>query len=63
MKSLSGTLNINISNDKEILLTNIKDNSNFNENTLKKLMVSYKALNNELDVDSNRLNEISESYT
>ena len=62
MKSLSGTLNINISNDKEILLTNIKDNSNFNENTLKKLIVSYKALNNELNVVSNRLNEISEIW-
>lgn len=62
MKSLSGTLNINVSNEKEILLTNIKDNSNINEITLKKLIVSYKALNNELNVVSNRLSELSELW-
>ena len=62
MKSLEGLLNVGISQDKEILLTNIKDNATINETLLKKLNTSYKALNTEFAVVSTRLMEISETW-
>ena len=62
MKSLDGLLNVGISQDKEIVLTNIKDNATINETLLKKLNTSYKALNGEFAIVSNRLTEISEIW-
>ena len=62
MNILVGLLNVGISQDKEILLTNIKDNATINETLLKKLNTSYKALNTEFAVVSTRLMEISETW-
>ena len=62
MKSIDGVLNVGIAQEKEILLTNIKDNATINETLLKKLNTSYKALKGEIAIVSSRLNEISDIW-
>ena len=63
MKSLTGTLDVTITEDRENYLTNIKNNSDINEGLLKKLVSSYKSLNDQLNAVSTRLIEISEIWT
>ena len=62
MKSIDGLLNVGIAQEKEIMLTNIKDNATINETLLKKLNTSYKALKGEIAIVSSRLNEISDTW-
>ena len=63
MKSLTGQLDITITEDRENYLTNIKNNSDINESLLKKLVSNYKSLNDQLNAVSTRLIEISEIWT
>ena len=63
MKSLTGQLDITITEDRENYLTNIKNNSDINETLLKKLISNYKSLNDQLNAVSTRLIEISEIWT
>ena len=62
MKSIDGLLNVGIAQEKEIMLTNIKDNATINETLLKKLNTLYKSLNGEIAIVSSRLNEISDTW-
>ena len=44
VKSLTGEINVNISNEKEIYFQNLKNNVEFNINTLQKITKGYKSL-------------------
>ena len=45
IRSLTGEINVNVNNDKEIYLKNIKNNVDLNINTLQKITKGYKSLN------------------
>ena len=62
VKSLSGEINVSVSNEKEIYFQNIKNNSDFNINTLQKITKGYKALMNQMDQISDKMKEISQYW-
>ena len=62
VKSLSGEINVSVSNEKEIYFQNIKNNADFNINTLQKITKGYKALMNLMDQISDKMKEISQYW-
>ena len=62
VKSLSGEINVSVSNEKEIYFQNIKNNADFNINTLQKITKGYKALMNQMDQISDKMKEISQYW-
>ena len=60
-KSPSGKLDIAINEEREIFYQNIKDNTELNQELLSKLNKNLKALNNELSVVVNRMDDISKN--
>ena len=58
-KSNDGNINLNITEEKESYLDNIKDNSMINVNILKKINVSFKSLSNEINAVISRMEELS----
>ena len=62
VKSLSGEINVSVSNEKEIYFQNIKNNADFNINTLQKITKGYKALMNLMDQISEKMKEISQYW-
>ena len=61
-KSLTGEIKIKITREKEIYLENIKDNSIYNSNLLKKLNNNFKLLRDELNTVIKRFETISDIY-
>lgn len=62
IRSLTGEINLNISNESEIAFNNIKENANQNEHLLKKVSMAYKVLNEEMLAVSQRMREISQIW-
>ena len=62
VKSLSGEINVSVSNEKEIYFQNIKNNADFNINTLQKITKGYKALMNLMDQIGDKMKEISQYW-
>ena len=60
-KSPNGKLDIALNEEREIFYQNIKDNTELNQELLSKLNKNLKALNNELLVVTNRMDEISKN--
>ena len=60
-KSPTGKLDIAINEEREIFYQNIKDNTELNQELLSKLNKNLKALNNELSVVVNRMDDISKN--
>ena len=62
IKSLTGEINVGINKDKEIYFQNIKNNVDFNINTLQKITKGYKALMILMDQISEKMKEISQYW-
>ena len=62
VKSLTGEINISVSNDKEIYLKNIKNNVDLNICTLQKITKGYKSLKLLMDQISDKMKEISQYW-
>ena len=62
VKSLTGEINVNISNEKEIYFQNLKNNVEFNINTLQKITKGYKSLMTQMEQISEKMKEISQYW-
>ena len=62
VKSLTGQLKVTVNKEKEIYFENIKDNSDFNINLLKKLTTGYKGLIELLEQINGKMKEISDIW-
>lgn len=62
VKSLTGHLNVSINKEKETYFQNIKNNVDFNINTLQKITKGYKALMIQMDQISEKMKEISQYW-
>ena len=62
VKSLTGELNVSINKEKETYFQNIKNNVDFNINTLQKITKGYKALMIQMDQISEKMKEISQYW-
>ena len=62
VKSLTGQLNVSINKEKETYFQNIKNNVDFNINTLQKITKGYKALMIQMDQISEKMKEISQYW-
>lgn len=62
MKSLSGEINVNVSNDKEIYFENIKNNADLNISIFQKITKAYKSLMLLMDQVSEKMKEISQYW-
>ena len=62
VKSLSGEINVNVSNDKEIYFQNIKNNADLYINNLQKITKGYKSLMNQMDQICEKMKEISQYW-
>lgn len=62
IRSLTGEINLSISNERETAFNNIKENGNQNEQLLKRATMAYKLLNDEMLAVSQRMKEISQIW-
>jgi hypothetical protein len=62
VKSLTGEINVSVSNDKEIYFKNIKNNVDLNISTLQKITKGYKLLMLLMDQISDKMKEISQYW-
>ena len=62
IRSLTGEINVNVNNDKEIYLKNIKNNVDLNINTLQKITKGYKSLMLLMEQMSDKMKEISQYW-
>ena len=63
IRSLTGEINVNVNNDKEIYLKNIKNNVDLNINTLQKITTKgYKSLMLLMEQMSDKMKEISQYW-
>jgi len=60
--SLYGKIDLSINKEREDKLKEIKEDINYNESLYKKLTMSIKQLNNEMNIVNNRINEISNIF-
>lgn len=63
IKSITGEINIGISQDQETYFLNIKDNANTNEVLLKKISMAYKTLCDQMMSLSQQMKDISDLWT
>ena len=62
IKSITGEIDVTVSNDNEIYFQNIKNNAEFNINVLQKITKAYKALMTQMDQISEKMKEISQYW-
>jgi hypothetical protein len=62
IRSLTGEIDVSVSNEKEIYFQNLKNNADFNITTLQKITKGYKALMIQMDQISDKMKEISQYW-
>jgi hypothetical protein len=62
IRSLTGELDVSVTNEKEIYFQNLKNNADFNIATLQKITKGYKALMIQMDQISEKMKEISQYW-
>ena len=62
VKSLTGEINVTVSNDKEIYFQNIKNIADLNISIFQKITKGYKSLMTQMDQISEKMKEISQYW-